>query len=321
MSAGRSEDLGRYVQELSTGLRARGLMVPGSPVCARPVTWRAAVLGGPRPVVAVATTGADAAACAAQARAARLAGADLVELRADLLTVPPADAPGEGRASQALADSWLRAARAVEEVLHGSGIPVLLTVRTAAEGGGFDADADAYRAALACVIERLGERHRVDAAGGRVTGGSADADAAESAITAIDVELARGELPRLVQMAHRAGLDVVASSHDFAATPDDAELLRRLRAMQDAGADVAKIAVTPSDPSDVERLLGVAARARGELDIPVVVIAMGGAGAVTRLAGGVFGSALTFATAGSAASAPGQLPVARVRTALASLHP
>ncbi|WP_180271974.1 type I 3-dehydroquinate dehydratase [Actinomyces ruminis] len=289
-------------------------MVPGSPVCPRPVTWQQLTLGGPVPAVAVAITGDTVAACADQARAARRAGADLIELRADLLAVPADTTPASGPedtpaaitkpvrwAPQELAGLWLAAVRAVAAELHGSGVPVLLTVRTAAEGGGLDTDDVTYRAALADVIERLGRER--------------------GAAAAVDVELARGDLPRLVRLARRAGLDVVASSHDFMATPDDVEMLRRLHAMQDAGAAVAKIAVTPAGPADVERLAGAAARARGELDIPVVAIAMGQAGTVTRLAGGVFGSALTFATAGSAASAPGQLPLAQVRAALAVLHP
>ncbi|WP_103063387.1 type I 3-dehydroquinate dehydratase [Actinomyces qiguomingii] len=333
----------QHVEEIRDRLRARGLAAPGSPACSRPATWGGATLGGERPAIAVATTGTDATACAAQAAAARRAGADLVELRADLLTSPegvsgsvseqgetPLHAPRE------LVRAWLVAARAVGEVLRGSGMPVLFTVRTAKEGGGFDFDDVAYRAALMDVVamlarERAARDSKTEAGCGTQTmnrRGRADTTADEAAqtqnggaVAAIDVELARGELPALVQLARRAGIDVVASSHDFAAAPDDQELMRRLHAMQDAGAAVAKIAVTPADTTEAERVLGAAARARGELDIPVVVIAMGWAGAVSRLAGGVFGSALTFATAGSAASAPGQLPIARVRAARSALHP
>ena len=50
--------------------------------------------------------------------------------------------------------------------------------------------------------------------------------------------------------------------------------------------------------------------------MPVVTMSMGGLGAVSRVSGAVFGSALTFATAGGAPSAPGQLPVERVRAML-----
>jgi len=315
-----SAELRTHVHGLTARLEACGVAVPGSPACARPVVWRDARLGGSRPAVAVATTGADAAACAAQAAAARAAGAELVELRADLLSSPGPAASGRGHAPRGPVDLWLGAVRAVDQQLRGTGLPVLLTVRTAAEGGGFDADDAAYRDALALAIDRLGRERGADA-GGDDGGGSMGARTGAPMVAAVDVELARGELAQLVQRARRAGLDVVASSHDFSAVPDDAELLRRLRVMQEAGAAVAKVAVTPSGSADVERVLGVAARARAELDIPVVVIAMGEVGAVTRLAGGVFGSALTFATAGSAASAPGQLPAAEVRAALAALHP
>ena len=86
--------------------------------------------------------------------------------------------------------------------------------------------------------------------------------------------------------------------------------------MAEAGADAVKLAVVPHDPHDVARLLGVTARASEELDVPVVTMSMGGLGAVSRVSGAVFGSALTFATAGGAPSAPGQLPVERVRAAL-----
>ena len=42
-------------------------------------------------------------------------------------------------------------------------------------------------------------------------------------------------------------------------------------------------------------------------DTPVITMSMGPLGAVSRISGELFGSALTFGTAGTA-SAPGQLP-------------
>ena len=53
-----------------------------------------------RVAVAVATTGADAAACLAQTRAAAAAGADVVELRADLLADLLADPDPLGAAGR-----------------------------------------------------------------------------------------------------------------------------------------------------------------------------------------------------------------------------
>lgn len=266
-----------------------------------------------RVAVAVATTGADAAACLAQARAAAAAGADVVELRADLLADPdplgaagrlkgPSRLEGPGRCGVPgrIGDVVGLAAGVVDAA---GGAPVLLTVRTAAEGGGAELDDDAYSGLLRRLIEGL-----------------ADLEAARRP-AALDVEQARGGTAELVVRAHGAGLDVVVSHHDLRATPADEAMLARLRAMADAGADVAKLAVVPRGPRDVARLLGVTARASEELDVAVATMSMGPLGAVSRLSGAVFGSALTFATAGGAPSAPGQLPIDRVRAVLDLLPP
>jgi 3-dehydroquinate dehydratase-1 len=47
-------------------------------------------------------------------------------------------------------------------------------------------------------------------------------------------------------------------------------------------------------------------------------MSMGEQGAVTRLAGGLFGSDITFAV-GKASSAPGQIPIAEMRAGMAVL--
>lgn len=266
-----------------------------------------------RVAVAVATTGADAAACLAQTRAAAAAGADVVELRADLLADPdplgaagrlkgPSRLEGPGRCGGPgrIGDVVGLAGDVVDAA---GGAPVLLTVRTAAEGGGAELDDDAYSGLLRRLIEGL-----------------ADLEAARRP-AALDVEQARGGTAELVVRAHGAGLDAVVSHHDLRATPADEAMLARLRAMADAGADVAKLAVVPRGPRDVARLLGVTARASEELDVAVATMSMGPLGAVSRLSGAVFGSALTFATAGGAPSAPGQLPIDRVRAVLDLLPP
>ena len=261
-----------------------------------------------RVAVAVATTGADAEACLAQTRAAAAAGADVVELRADLLAGPgprtsPAprfEGPGRPEGPGWVGDVVELAGDVVDEA---GGAPVLLTVRTAAEGGGAGLDDAAYFDLLHRLIEGLAEL------------------GADRRPAALDVEQARGGTAGLVARAHGAGLDVVVSHHDFRATPADGVMLARLRAMADAGADVAKLAVMPRGPRDVARLLGVTARAGEELDVAVATMSMGPLGAVSRLGGAVFGSVLTFATAGGAPSAPGQLPIDRVRAVLDLLPP
>ena len=109
------------------------------------------------------------------------------------------------------------------------------------------------------------------------------------------------------------------SFHDFQRTPPLQELLERFRQAQALGADLAKVAVMPQHPADVLTLLQATWQASEELAIPVAGMAMGALGAVSRVAGGEFGSALTFAV-GQAASAPGQLPIEDLRAALAALR-
>lgn len=51
------------------------------------------------------------------------------------------------------------------------------------------------------------------------------------------------------------GAAVVGSSHEFHRTPEHAELIYRLRKMQDMGADILKVAVMPQNKADVLTLL------------------------------------------------------------------
>ena len=261
-----------------------------------------------RVAVAVATTGATAAACLAQGRAAAEAGADVVELRADLLDAGAGPARPTARDVVGLGGA----------LAGGAGAPVLLTVRTAAEGGGARLDDGAYRELLRALAEGLAALPEARRSGaGRPAAGAGRPEVRRPA--ALDIELARGRTAELVARAHAAGLDAVVSCHDFEATPQDAVMLGRLRAMAEAGADVVKLAVMPRSAHDVARLLGVTARASEELDVPVVTMSMGALGTVSRVSGAVFGSALTFATAGGASSAPGQLPIGEVRRCMALL--
>ena len=78
------------------------------------------------------------------------------------------------------------------------------------------------------------------------------------------------------------------------------------------GADVAKIAVMPQSREDVMTLMEVTMEADHSLDIPVVTMSMGRLGVLSRLAGTLTGSAMTFASVGEA-SAPGQIPIEQMR--------
>ncbi len=138
----------------------------------------------------------------------------------------------------------------------------------------------------------------------------------------LDIEFftAGADLPKLVEQAHSAGVAVVCSSHDFHKTPPRAELVHRMVAMQQAGADLPKVAVMPQSRTDVlELLTATAEMADLHPETPVITMSMGALGAVSRLAGEAFGSAMTFANPGQA-SAPGQVPLEVVNQVLDALH-
>lgn len=138
----------------------------------------------------------------------------------------------------------------------------------------------------------------------------------------LDIEFftAGADLPKLVEQAHSAGVAVVCSSHDFAKTPPRAELVCRMVQMQQAGADLPKLAVMPQSRIDVLELLAATAEmADQHPETPVITMSMGALGAVSRLAGETFGSAMTFANPGQA-SAPGQVSLDIVNEVLDALH-
>ena len=127
-------------------------------------------------------------------------------------------------------------------------------------------------------------------------------------------------VPALIEEAHTAGAAVVCSSHDFHKTPPRAELVSRMVAMQQAGADLPKLAVMPQSRTDVLELLAATAEmADRHPETPIITMSMGALGAVSRLSGEALGSAMTFANPGQA-SAPGQISLEVVNEVLDALH-
>ena len=284
------------------------------------LTWRGRSIPGPGglPAVAVSLTGPSLTQARTQARSAVDAGADVLELRVDLLEEAGGLAAPDPLDAATAAAQVLECLRGLGEAIAAdgadavAGAPVLLTCRTAAEGGRAQLDDASYGALLRSVLDGLADW------------------APERRPAAIDVEVQRDCLPQVCEQAHGLGIDVVASFHDFEATPADEVLEEVLARMAREGADLAKIAVWPTSAHDVARLLGVCARAtagareRSGLGVPVAAMSMGALGAVSRVAP-AFGSALTFAVVpdeqGQArASAPGQLPIQDVRRCLELLR-
>jgi 3-dehydroquinate dehydratase-1 len=173
------------------------------------------------------------------------------------------------------------------------GIPILFTRRSAREGG-----------------ERIGidEAQVIELYREVCASGSVDM---------IDFEMDNDarHLQAVREIGRAAGLPLVLSFHDFQATPTAAELVQRFERAHSLGAGVAKIAIMPRSADDVLTLLSATAQASRTVEIPLVSMAMGALGAVTRASGWVFGSAMTFAV-GASSSAPGQMPIEDVRAAI-----
>jgi 3-dehydroquinate dehydratase/shikimate dehydrogenase len=105
----------------------------------------------------------------------------------------------------------------------------------------------------------------------------------------------------------KSGRGLIVSYHDLQGTPGDLDGL--YARMCDRGADVVKIAVTPRSVAEVGRLLELAARVGAEGGKPLIAIAMGPLGVVTRLLGGRYGAPFLYAGAAPGAeSASGQMP-------------
>lgn len=138
----------------------------------------------------------------------------------------------------------------------------------------------------------------------------------------IDIELFCGDelVKDLVDTAHSYGIYVVMSNHEFFTTPPHEEIVKRLRMMQDMNADIPKIAVMPTSKRDVLTLLSATNdMSEHYADRPIITMSMAATGVISRVVGEVFGSALTFGAVNKA-SAPGQMGVTDLKTALEILH-
>lgn len=175
--------------------------------------------------------------------------------------------------------------------------PLIFTMRTAGEGGEADLSKETYLEYLKQILAT----------------GMADL---------IDVELFQGEelVKEIVREAHRFGIKVILSNHDFNKTPVKFEIIARLIKMQSLNADIAKIAVMPSTVDDLLTLLSATHEVNSQFgEIPIVAMSMGKTGILSRVAGQIFGSSITFGTVGPA-SAPGQLEAGELKEILELLN-
>lgn len=170
-------------------------------------------------------------------------------------------------------------------------LPVLVTFRTKNEGGVLELSESEYLDLVETVIvNRLGD--------------------------AVDVEMFHDEkrVKEIVAQAHNYNVVVVMSNHDFEKVPAKDVIEFRLKKMAELGADVPKLACMPHNADDVLTLLSATNDVRKEISNPIITMAMGDIGKVSRIAGQVFGSCLSFGAVGKT-SAPGQLSIEDLRNA------
>ena len=248
----------------------------------KPVYIKGIRLGEGIPRICVPVVGENRAEILEQAREAVRAGADLVEWRMDYWK--------EEDKKKYLEEILF----ALDSIL--SDKPLLFTIRTCREGGLFSESDEEYE--ILCMIA--------------AASGKADL---------VDVEVFSSPKGRveLVQKLRSRGVRVAASSHDCQKTDSQEELISRLRKMDRTGADILKLAVMAQGFEDAARLMKAVSLMREETDKPLIAMAMGEHGMITRIAGEDYGSCVSFGTVGNP-SAPGQLPAGELRSLMEALH-
>ncbi len=247
------------------------------------VTVRNVKIGEGIPKICVPIVGTTKEEIVAQAKALKGVNADLVEWRVDWF---------EGVFDLGAVKE---AAKALREVVKE--MPILFTFRTSKEGGERAIKTEAY----VTLNKEM---------------------AASRLIDLVDVQLFTGDVQvqEIIEVAHKNGVSVIASNHDFEKTPPKEEIIARLLKMQQLGADILKIAVMPTSKRDVlELLLATNEMYENYAKQPIITMSMAGMGVISRLAGEVFGSALTFGAV-KKASAPGQIAVKELGEVLEVLH-
>ena len=248
------------------------------------ITHNGKPLGGARfPAICAPLVGRTREALLAEAAAVAAKKPDLIEWRVDFH-----DGVADARAVAELAGRIKQAAK---------GIPILFTCRWGREGGEKIALSQAEVVALYGAVCESGH------------------------VDFIDFEMGNepDQVQQVREISRAHATQLILSFHDFQRTPGVEALSQRFAQAEQLGADIAKVAVMPRDMQDVLALLDATLQSSRKLRIPLVSMAMGGLGAVTRLCGGAFGSAMSFAI-GQSASAPGQMPIEDLAAGLAILR-
>ena len=245
------------------------------PTVQPPVLIRGLEYGGPHPLFCIPLVAGNLDELTTQAEIARGLKPELVEWRADFFQHPTASA---------LAD----AANTLRKTLDDQAI--IFTLRIRNEGGVQEIPQPMRRVLIETVLR-------------------------SKTMDIVDLELANEPefLDPVMGVARECGVKILLAFHDFDKTPANDSLLDKIGTMRARGADIAKIAVMPRTPDDVMRLFQVTIAARNRFPaLPLSTMSMGALGSISRVAGFLYGSDMSFAV-GKTASAPGQVPIEDAR--------
>ena len=248
----------------------------------KPIQIKNIILGQGMPKICVPLNAQTAEELFSQAEASVAAGADLVEWRADFFEE---------------LEQEVKTAETLELLSDIVGqVPLLFTIRTKKEGGNREISTDDY-VNYNLLAARTGYADLVD-------------------VEAFDNE---EEKKKLISEIRKLGVKVIASTHDFQKTDSRETLLSRFLEMDASGADILKMAVMPKDFEDVAAIMQATNEMTKLTDRPLISMAMGDTGSMSRISGENFGSCVTFGTVGKA-SAPGQFPIKELRMMMEALH-
>ncbi|MGI6070359.1 MAG: type I 3-dehydroquinate dehydratase [Blautia sp.] len=249
----------------------------------RSVRLKNILVGEGLPKICVPMVGVDKEELCREAEALVAAGADMAEWRADFFS---------GLFDQSAVEDILKTIAGILEQ-----IPIIFTIRTAREGSELQISTEDY-VNINQKVSELGIADLID----------------------VEALTEEGKMRRLINRIHENGGKVIASSHNFTAAPPKKELFKLMQKLDKAGGDILKIAVMPKTLFDVWELL----EATNDMTVeytekPVVTMAMGDMGGLSRFSGELFGSSITFGVVGKA-SAPGQIPIEELRELMGIFH-
>ena len=236
------------------------------------VTVKGKVYGGDRLLICVPLISANVTALLEDAKKTCAYGPDIIEWRADFF--------------ENLSDAQTVAQAANRLGTVAGDIPILFTVRHPAENGVSALSDEDKKAVIKAVC-------------------------ATGAISLVDLELRYDDdyIAEVRDITRRNGVALVLSYHNFSGMSDMNGVQKKIERAEQMGADISKLALMPKDFHDVAVFSKtICAAKRSYMKNPIIASLMGDIGGVSRFAGGLLGSDMSFVSV-TGISGPGQMHI------------